>query len=297
VRTFSIITTSMDRLDHLKATLPRMVAQPAAEVIVVDYSCPAGTAKYVRKHFPSVKIVSVEGESHYSNWRARNAGVAAASSDVLLFCDADTVLADNAIAWIADNLPDKAYGFFKREVSVQFAKSGTRLSTNQLKGFHVVPSGMFRRIGGYDEVLEGYAAGGDTDLEDRMLNMGMVRFAMDPAIIESIIEHDNAARIKHHRHPVATSYCTGILYRAAKLALLRLGRRLELPLDVRRRLYQTALEVAGKLGSPRKSVSMTVTVDHRALGMPRQLGYRKAMQKLSVTVEVSVEGELAAIPE
>jgi hypothetical protein len=31
--------------------------------------------------------------------------------------------------------------------------------------------------------------------------------------------------------------------------------------------------------------------------MPRQLGYRKAMQKLSVTVEVSVEGELAAIPE
>ncbi len=39
---------------------------------------------------------------------------------------------------------------------------------NQLKGFHVIPAPAFRRLGGYDEVLEGYAAGADTDLEDRL---------------------------------------------------------------------------------------------------------------------------------
>lgn len=87
----------MSRLEHLKASLTRMIGQPA-EVIVVDFSCLQGTADYVRSHFPSVRVVAVEGEAYFSNWKARNAGAAVASSDILLFCDADTVLAESAIA-------------------------------------------------------------------------------------------------------------------------------------------------------------------------------------------------------
>ncbi len=41
---FSIITTCKGRLEHLKQTLPAMLAQKDSEVIVVDYSCPHGTA-------------------------------------------------------------------------------------------------------------------------------------------------------------------------------------------------------------------------------------------------------------
>ena len=37
-----------------------------------------------------------------------------------------------------------------------------------MKGFHAIPTSAFRRLGGYDDVLAGYAAGADTDLEDRM---------------------------------------------------------------------------------------------------------------------------------
>ncbi len=84
-----------------------MVGQGANEVIVVDYSCPQGTGEFVREYFPAVRVVSVTGEEHFSNWKARNAGASIASSDVLVFVDADTLLAEGAIAWLSENLPRK----------------------------------------------------------------------------------------------------------------------------------------------------------------------------------------------
>ena len=163
-RSFSIITTCKGRLEHLKQTLPRMLEQGAAEVIVVDYSCPDGTAAWVGKHFPAARVVTVEGEQGFSNWRARNLGAAAATGDLLLFCDADTILAPNAGEAIAKALPPKTYGFFKRNATARFNKAGLRLGSNQLRGFHAIPAPAYRRLGGYDDVLRGWGAGGDTDL-------------------------------------------------------------------------------------------------------------------------------------
>ena len=120
-----------------------MVAQGANEVIVVDYSCPEETGEFVTANFPSVRVVSVAGEKHFSNWKARNAGASIASSDVLVFVDADTILADGAIAWLSENLPVRAYGFFDSKTSRAFNQGGPRLASNQLKGFHVIPA---RRI-------------------------------------------------------------------------------------------------------------------------------------------------------
>src|SRR4029453_19625824 len=86
-----------------------MLAQDA-EVIVVDYSCPEGTGDYVGRHFPSARVVWVEGEMGFSNWKARNRGADAATSDVLVFCDADIILAENAIDVIRPTLPAGAFG-------------------------------------------------------------------------------------------------------------------------------------------------------------------------------------------
>ena len=162
-RTFSIITTCKGRLEHLKQTLPRMLEQGAAEVVVVDYSCPDGTGDWVRETFPAVRVVDVKGEQGFSNWKARNAGAAAATGNLLLFCDADTILAPNAGDSIARALPPKTYGFFKRNATARFNKAGLRLGSNQLRGFHAIPAPAFRRLGGYDDVLRGWGAGGDTD--------------------------------------------------------------------------------------------------------------------------------------
>lgn len=296
-RTFSIITTCKGRLDHLKATLPKMVAQQAQEVIVVDYSCPEGTGEFVAANFPSVRVVSVEGEKHFSNWKARNTGGSAAPADVLVFVDADTKLADGAIEWLAENLPEKAYGFFDRKTSSSFSQDGPRLAANQLKGFHVIPTEAFRRVGGYDEVLQGYAAGADTDLEERLLRIGLAKHVLDPRIIESIIQHDAASRTEHHAQPIRMSYGAGLLYRAAKRVLLRTGGAVELPLRSRQQLYDAAIKAMSALRPGRDRVSLEVMLGQDAVLMPRQLGYESGVQTISFRVEVSLQGKLSKIPE
>ncbi|HUE79281.1 MAG TPA: hypothetical protein VMN38_06585 [Sphingomicrobium sp.] len=147
-----------------------------------------------------------------------------------------------------------------------------------MKGFLAIPSAVFRRIGGYDEVLEGYAAGGDTDLADRLKLVGIARHWLDASMIESVVEHDNADRTRHHLDPIATSYCAGLLYRSAKLALLRIVNRVQLPLATRRNLYDAAKTAARKLGAPSGTVSMMVNVNTNPILMPRQLGYEKGTQ-------------------
>ena len=158
-----------------------MIAQRAHEVIVVDYSCPEGTGAFVAEHFPSVRVVPVAGQEHFSNWKARNAGAAVATGDVLVFVDADTILADGAIEWLSEQLPERTYGFFDSKTSRSFNQDGLRLASNQLKGFHAIPTAAFRRAGGYDAVLEGYAAGADTDLEERLTLIRFVRHPLDLA--------------------------------------------------------------------------------------------------------------------
>ncbi len=274
-----------------------MLAQGAAEVIVVDYSCPQGTSEFVAANHPAARLVAVPGEVHFSNWKARNAGAAVARSEVLVFVDADTVLADGAVEWIANNLPDKTYGFFATDTSWSFNDGGPRLAANQLKGFQVVPTAAFRRIGGYDEVLEGYAAGADTDLEERLTLAGLTRHPLDPSLLQSIIQHDAASRTEHHAYPVRTSYAAGLLYRAAKRTLLVMGRKLELPLRTRQSLYAAAKDAVATLGSDRDHVGMTVFIGKQPILMPRQLGYERGEQRLSLKVEVALAGRLAEIPE
>ena len=296
-RTFSIITTCKGRLDHLKATLPKMVAQGANEVIVVDFSCPEKTGEWVAANFPSVRVVSVTGQEHFSNWKARNAGASVASSDVLLFVDADTLLAEGAIESLSSQLPEQAFGFFKRDASQSFNKGGPRLAANQLKGFHVIPAAAFRRVGGYDEVLAGYAAGADTDLEERLLRTRVAKHALDARIIESVIQHDAASRTEHHAQPINMSYGTGLLYRAVKRVLLRTRGEVELPLKIRQHLYETAAKAMRSLGPKADSVSLNVTLAEEPVLMPRQLGYERGAQTVTLRVEVSLQGKLAAKAE
>lgn len=292
-RTFGIITTCKGRLEHLKVSLPSMVAQNCNEVIVVDFSCPEGTGAFVSANFPSATVVSVEGQKHFSNWKARNAGAAAAKSDVLVFVDADTILAKDAIAWLEAHVPPRKFGYFDSATSQAFNRGGPRLAANQLKGFQVIPARAFRRVGGYDEILEGYAAGADTDLEQRLEMIGLTRRPLDSRIVESVIQHDAASRTAHHAQPVKFSYAAGLLYRAAKRTLLRLNRRAELPIGLRRNLYRAATQAASRLDPTLGRVTMNVKLGQEPILMPRQLGFERGQQSLFLQLELSLEDALS----
>lgn len=285
----------MGRLEHLKQSLPKMVAQRAKEVIVVDYSCPDGAGDYVAANFPDVRVVRVEGVQHFSNWKARNAGAEVATGDMLVFVDADIVLADGAIAALEEQIPEGAYGSFDRETSWASGGNLKGLQANQLKGFLAVPSAAFRKLGGYDDVLLGYAAGADTDLEDRLPMLKVAEQSLDAKILERVLDHDAASRVRNHAFPIRVSYCAGLLYRAAKLAVLANRNKVELPIEVRQKMFDAALgaaQHAAANGFPGDSVSLTVNLYSYPVLMPRQLGYERAKQTVSLRVEISLEDKL-----
>jgi glycosyltransferase involved in cell wall biosynthesis len=286
---FSIITTCMGRLDHLKLTLPRLMEQADSEVIVVDYSCPQKTGDYVAENFPAAKVVRVEGKKVFSNWAARNAGAQAAEGALLLFCDADTLLRSDATEWLAEHLPPGAYGHFNLPSTAKFNQARLRLGNNQLRGFQVIPRGIFKKFGGYDDVVVGYAAGADTDLELRLSLFRVKRMLLDPAIVEKVIEHDNEERFRNHRTPIRTSYAAGLLYRRAKTALIRFRRRPNLPRPLRQRLYAAAFKAAQNLSKDNPVTKLRFEIDKEVVGMPLQLGFREA--KAAVTLEISLSGK------
>lgn len=279
----------MGRLDHLKLALPRMAAQ-ADELIVVDYSCPQATGEYVRGNFPSAQVVSVAGETYFSNWKARNAGASAATADMLVFVDADTVLADNAVASLSVQLPAEAYGFIPATKAQDLNTSGRPLAMNQLSGFLAVPAAEFQRIGGYDEVFEGYASGADVDLRTRLNLAGLTAFALEPSLVDRVIEHDAESRVQHHAMPIATSYAAGLLYRKAKRAILRIKGALELEFEERRQLYAAAKRAAAE---PRDRLAMDIVIGQQPILMPRQLGYGRGTETLSLRIELSLTDKLA----
>lgn len=288
---YSIITACKGRLEHLKEALPAMVAQDDAEVIVVDYSCPNGAAQFVIENYPSVKVVRVEGEEGFSNWRARNRGAQVAIGDFLIFCDADTVLAPDATAQLSKAVGKGQFGFFQFQATQKFNVPGERLSNNQLKGFHVVPTPAFRAAKGYDATMGGYAAGGDTDLEDRLLLRGLRSVGLKSAIIERVVEHDDSERVKFHPRPVGYSYAAGLFYRRAKQALMYLSKRPDIPAAAKTSIAAAAQAAAEKLmAEGGKRAQVNVVAINEPLRMPRQLGVSNGTFRITLKLEI-VKGE------
>jgi len=274
-----------------------MLAQEGAEVIVVDYSCPDGTADYVASEHPEAKIVRVEGQKGFSNWNARNRGAAVATGDILLFCDADTILAKNAVQKLARALPQKSFGYFSRLTTEKFNRSGSRLAKNQLRGFHVIPARVFKALGGYDDVPVGYAAGGDTDLEDRMMLRGLKGVQLSEGIVEDVIEHPAQTRFTHHVDPITLSYAAGLLYRRAKLALLRQVMKPDLPLKTRQNIYRAARNAAADIVAGKNVATLSVAFEKRAIGMPRQLGFAQGEHTASIVVRINMKNKMDRPPE
>lgn len=283
-RTYTIITSCMGRLEHLKQSLPAMLRQ-SAEVIVVDYSCPERSGDYVEEHFPAARVVRVEGQTAFCNAKPRNAAAAEATGEILIFCDADTIVADHAVVWIDEHLPPGKYGWITNKSAKRFV-GPARLSRNQLRGFQVISAAAFREIGGFDEVLHGYADGADVEIERRLHLIDVGAFSLDIGIIHDVIVHGDDERLHNYADPIAKSYGTGLLYSAAKLALLRLQRRPELPLEHRQNLYAAAEQAVAALGASRDQVEISFAAEAADVGMPSQLGYRKAATRISLKVEL-----------
>src|SRR5665213_3378936 len=90
---FSLVTTCKGRLEHLRFTLPYMLALGDCEVIVVDYDCPDHAGDWVRATHPGVRVVQVADQPLFNLAHARNLGIDAARAPWLMIVDADVIVA------------------------------------------------------------------------------------------------------------------------------------------------------------------------------------------------------------
>ncbi len=216
------ITTCRGRLATLKQSLPTFVAQPNTSCVVVDYDCPQGTAAWVKKHFPQVRVVHVTDSPQFELSRARNLGAAAADASWLCLVDADVRLA-----------PDFAKAVMPLLEPRYFYQGEPR--ARELWGTCVVHRDDFRRIEGYDEVLQGWGAE-DGDLYARLKMIGC-RLRTFPGELLAAVPHDESARVQYYEVKNYWLNCAANrVYCRAKydLMLLKQG---NLPHQMRAKLY------------------------------------------------------------
>jgi len=279
---FSIITACKNRLSHLKSSLPAMLGQTDAEVIVVDFTCNEGTADFVRSNYPRARVVTVPDRNYFSNWEARNAGAAAATGEWLIFVDADIILAPGCVQWISENVEPGGYAKFPPGQQLERHKSETTaLSLNNLQGFLVVEKTVFDKAGGYDELLKGWGAGGDVDIQNSLNHLQMKKNFLPEHIIVSIIEHGDDLRFAHTGGSFRRSFIQNLLYRELKRFLLPIM-GVPIPLEARRNIYAAAIKAANMARGRLTAARAEVILSRRPVEMRRRLGHPNSEIQISL---------------
>jgi len=253
----SIVTTCKGRLAMLRQSLPRMAAQPHAEVIVVDYDCPDGSGAWAAAEHPAVRVVRVPDAPLFNIARARNCGGQAARGEWLCFVDSDVVL---DARFIEQALPRLSAGAFYTMASPEPDAVGTV----------VCRRADFIALEGYDEVLQDWGPE-DRDLYIRLAARGC-RHETLPGDWIGVIKHDDAARVSFYGIKDRwLSQRINASYSQIKHDLARQFRTPNLPLDVRRAVYGQVRETlqrgaqAGN-GSARIQITLPPTLDVRLYG-------------------------------
>jgi len=169
----SVVIPAHQEERYVAQTLRALRTTRPLETIVVANGCTDTTAAVARAEGACVLETAVAGVS-----RARNAGAAIGTGDVLLFLDADTVLAPGALDAIADAVPARAdYGTCRIRADVPTLRAtvattllaiGHRIAGTSL-GVLFCTRSLFERAGGFDERL---VAGEDNELNARLRRLG-----------------------------------------------------------------------------------------------------------------------------
>lgn len=178
----SLITTCKNRLPHLKQTLPLMLQQPCAEVIVVDYGCEQGTAAWVKENHPAAKLVQVSDDPVFCLARARNIGAKIASHETLCFIDADVLMHLEFGKWLDLNQDPNSFYLYLDPKAIE------------LVGFLIVAREHFFKVGGYDEAITGWG-GEDSDLYERLAMTGLSESSVPMESISPISHGDELRQL------------------------------------------------------------------------------------------------------
>jgi glycosyltransferase involved in cell wall biosynthesis len=223
-RNISVVTTCKGRLHHLQQTLPLLVAQAPAEIIVVDYGCPDNAGDWVALNYPDVIVVKVSDDNSFCAARARNLGANASSSSWIFFVDADVKVSAKLFEWMSMSLDSR---FFYR------AGSEGRLRKKDTWGTFICSKKAFEEVSGYDEVFRGWG-GEDDDIYRRLINIKVMESDY-PGEYVVPIAHDDSERLAFYDIKKRDiHHCINWFYIEAKMQMMFIhGKKQQPPLEIR----------------------------------------------------------------
>lgn len=197
----AIITTCMGRLEHIKETSAKLMADPRVgkEIIwvVVDFCCPQNTGEWLKKEYGDrVRVVNLGSNEEeastplFNKSLALNTGACEAifkeDPEYLAFIDADTLVEPTFIDFLIDSASPDSFSIF--EVAE---------GNEDLTGFICLSQRNFLLSEGFDIKFEGWGA---EDLDFRLnlfLKLGLNYFEMPYSLAKSI-SHDDSVRTENY---------------------------------------------------------------------------------------------------
>ena len=226
--TLSLITTCMGRLAFLKQSLPRMVEQRDCSCIVVDYSCPDQSGRWVEEHYSQVTVLRVPGQSSCNPAAPRNVGAAVAHTPWLCFVDADVVL-DPRFSEIV--VPTLMPGHFYRVPHFVEGLCGTCICSRQ----------DFDRIGGYDDVYQNWS-GEDDDFYEALRFVGVTAMSLSPSLLRHLEHGDDLRMVYCSLQNRELSRAINGAYRRIKWDIVQASGHM-LPRETRAHLYANVAQL------------------------------------------------------
>jgi glycosyltransferase involved in cell wall biosynthesis len=282
---FSIITACKNRLDHLKQSLPAMLGQADAEVIVVDFSCPEGTGAYVRANFAQARVVEIKDKSYFNNWEARNAGAAQALGQWLVFVDADVLLAPDCTATLAPLLKPSMFG----TLDPKSVSTSSGLGSNDLFGFQVIRRSDFEQVKGFDDLLTGWGAGGDVDILFSLQALGVEKAFLPASILAGNIAHGDELRFKHTGGDFRKTFMQNLIYREMKKSLIKLI-GFERFYDGRQTIYACAKTSAEQFHATGNPAPAQTEIEFSARRVPLGASLGFPGMRIHAAVKITVDG-------
>ncbi|MDZ4736836.1 MAG: glycosyltransferase family A protein [Rhodospirillaceae bacterium] len=230
-RRYSIVVTCKGRLTYLLESLPRFLAQPDTEVVVVDYNCPEDTAGVVAMRHPDAVVVKVPDVADFHLADARNIGAAAATGEILIFLDADIIIPRDFVERIDARVRGDVFFRFPLSEEIK-GRSGSC----------VVWKKHFDLVEGYDDIIRGYG-GDDLDLYFRLSRIPLESLTLDETYIESIVPHDVDSRTTFYKaKSLGDNVAINFAYLQLKFSAIRMYGRLSIRRPVREKIYALVSE-------------------------------------------------------
>lgn len=192
----SFCTTCMDRLHHLRKTLPQNIIDNAdytnAEFVILNYNSKDNLENWIKKEYIDyirngrVVYAKVNEPKYFHMSHAKNLAAKCSSGDIICNVDADNFTGKNFAKYIND--------VFLSHKSI-LLNTDTSRSPRDVCGRIAIKRKDFFELGGYNEEMKGWGYE-EADLKQRLLTKGIKFIPIDTAYL-NFISHENNERTQN----------------------------------------------------------------------------------------------------